>query len=57
MLRDKRSKLAEFFSGYDPTVQKIVNRVLQIEQEKIDDKRPRVKDEIREVIEKEVQAK
>lgn len=57
MLKDKRGKLTEFFTAYDPTIRRIIDQVLQIEQEKIDEKRPRVKDEIREVIEREVKDK
>lgn len=56
MSQERRNTLADYFTGYDPVVQRIVKQVLLIEQEKIDDKKPRVKDDIREVIEREVHA-
>lgn len=44
----------EFFEDYDPAVQRVVKHVIEWEQRYLDSKRPRVKEEIREVIEEEV---
>lgn len=57
MTRESRNKLLDFFKEYPPLVQKIVKRVLEIEQEQIDMKRPRVKEDIRELFDREGQAR
>jgi len=54
MSKERRRRLMEFFEKYDPAVQRVVKRVIEWEQRYLDSKRPRVKEEIREVIEEEV---
>lgn len=54
MAPETRTSLYEFFKKYDPTVQRVVRRVISLEQRHIDSLRPRVKEEIRQVIEEEV---
>jgi hypothetical protein len=54
MAAETRTSLQEFFKKYDPAVQRIVRRVISLEQRHIDSVRPRVKDEIRQAIEEEV---
>lgn len=53
----RQSQLAEFFKKYDPAIQRIVRRVLEVEQRYIDSLRPRVKDDIRDAIEQEARKK
>ena len=47
MIKERLSKL---FEGYDPAIQAVIAGVLSIEQEHISMKRPRVKDEIDNVV-------
>jgi hypothetical protein len=54
MSKERRRRLMEFFEDYDPAVGRVVKRVLEWEQRYLDSKRPRVKEEIRDVIEEEV---
>lgn len=54
MSKERRRKLMEFFEDYDPGVRRIVKHVIEREQRYLDSKRPRVKEEIRDVIEEEV---
>ena len=54
MSKERRRRLMEFFEDYDPAVQRVVKHVVEWEQRYLDSKRPRVKEEIREVIEEEV---
>ena len=57
MVRERRHRLAEFFKKYEPAIQRVVIRVVELEQQQIDMIRPRVKDDIRQVIEQEVREK
>ncbi|WP_168058391.1 hypothetical protein [Candidatus Manganitrophus noduliformans] len=57
MVKEKRKQLEDFFKDYDPAVQRIVKRVLELEQQQIDSERPRVKDDIRQIIEQEARKK
>jgi hypothetical protein len=50
-----RNQLAALFKKYDPAVQRVVKKVLVLEQRQIDSSRPRVKDDIRQAIEEEVE--
>lgn len=54
MSKERRRRLMEFFEDYDPSVQRVVKHVIEWEQRYLDSKRPRVKEEIRDVIEEEV---
>ncbi|MCX7860149.1 MAG: hypothetical protein N2385_08665 [Chloroflexus sp.] len=47
-----RDRLRNFFSKYDRAVQLIIDEVLQLEQAYITLDRPRVKDQINDIIEK-----
>lgn len=47
-----RDRLRNFFSKYDRAVQLIIEEVLQLEQAYITFDRPRVKDQINDIIEK-----
>lgn len=44
-------RLRNLFSNYDPAIQAIIDQVLQLEQEYITMDRPRLKDQIDEIIE------
>lgn len=51
MLKDRMQELfAELFANYDMEIQDIILRVLLLEQENISMKRPRVRDQIDEII-------
>lgn len=52
---EHRNQLAELFKKYEPAVQRIVKKVLVLEQRHIDSLRPRVKDDIRQTIEEEIE--
>lgn len=54
MVKERRKQLEEFFQKYDLSVQRIVMRVLELEQQEIDSDRPRVKEQIRQFIDQEV---
>lgn len=45
-----RDRLRSLFSSYDPEIQFIIEQVLQLEQEHITMDRPRLKDQIDEII-------
>lgn len=49
MLRDR---LVELFKEYDVDIQEVITSVLILEQEHISMKRPRVKDQIKEIIDR-----
>ena len=46
----QREKLANLFEAYDPAIKTIVLEVLKVEQANISMERPRVKDEIDEIV-------
>lgn len=46
-----RERLRALFSAYDPAIQTIIAEVLQLEQKHITMDRPRLKDQIDEIIE------
>lgn len=46
-----RERLRDLFINYDPAIQTIIDQVLQLEQEHITMDRPRLKDQIDEIIE------
>lgn len=46
-----RERLRNLFSNYDPGIQRIIDHVLQLEQEHITMDRPRLKDQIDDIIE------
>jgi hypothetical protein len=43
-------RLRQLFTAYDPTIQTIISEVLTLEQEHISMERPRIKDQIDEII-------
>ncbi len=53
MAQKKPTRLADYFADYDPVVQRIIRRVIDLEKRYLDSKRPRVKEDIRDVIEEE----
>lgn len=57
MVKERRNQLEDFFKKYDPAIQRIVKGVLKLEEEQIDSERPRVKEEIRQLIEQEARNK
>lgn len=57
MVKEKRNQLEDFFKDYEPAVQRIVKKVLNLEQQQIDSLRPRVRDDIRQIIEQEARKK
>lgn len=44
-------RLRNLFSGYEPAIQSIIDQVLQLEQAHITMDRPRLKDQIDEIVE------
>lgn len=46
-----RERLRNLFSNYDAAIQAIIDQVLQLEQEHITMDRPRLKDQIDEIVE------
>lgn len=46
----QREKLASLFEAYDPAIKTIILEVLKVEQANISMERPRVKDEIDEIV-------
>lgn len=46
-----RERLRNLFISYDPAIQAIIDQVLQLEQEHITMDRPRLKDQIDEIVE------
>jgi flagellar basal body-associated protein FliL len=46
----QREKLANLFEAYDPAIKTIILEVLKVEQANISMERPRVKDEIDEIV-------
>jgi hypothetical protein len=46
-----RERLRGLFSSYEPAIQAVIDQVLQLEQEHITMDRPRLKDQIDEIIE------
>lgn len=53
MAQKKPTRLVDYFADYDPVVQRIIRRVIDLEKRYLDSKRPRVKEDIRDVIEEE----
>jgi hypothetical protein len=47
-----RERLRQLFATYDPDVQLVISEVLTLEQEHISNDRPRLKDQIDEIITK-----
>lgn len=45
-----KERLRQLFSSYDPDVQRVVNEVLDLEQRYISYDRPRLKDQIDEIV-------
>ncbi|NNJ10280.1 hypothetical protein EKD04_008065 [Chloroflexales bacterium ZM16-3] len=46
-----RERLRNLFSSYEPAIQSVIDQVLQLEQEYITMDRPRLKDQIDDIIE------
>lgn len=46
----QREKLANLFEAYDPAIKTIILEVLKVEQANISMERPRVKDDIDEIV-------
>ena len=49
-----REKLLSLFKEYEPEVQSVIAKVLELEWSKISQTKPRVNEEIRDIIDKEV---
>lgn len=48
----KKERLRKLFSTYDPAIQQVISEVLIVEQEHISIDRPRVKDQIDNIIDR-----
>jgi hypothetical protein len=48
----QKERLRKLFTAYDPAIQRVISEVLIVEQEHISIDRPRVKDQIEEIIDR-----